>query len=63
MAVMYARETHNRRAEGSEMWLVDRRHVLVADPESMAVNDHKSHRHNDGSVVAARRKENRKSEA
>lgn len=63
MAVMYARETHNRRAEGAEMWLVDRRHVLVADPESMAVNDQKPHRHNDGSLVAARRKENRKSEA
>jgi hypothetical protein len=29
----------------------------------MAVNDHKPHRHNDGSLVAARRKENRKSEA
>jgi len=59
MAVLYARETHNRRAEGSEMWLVDRRHVLVADPESLAVNDDKSHRHNDGSLVASRRKEDR----
>ncbi len=63
MAVMYARETHNRRAEGSEMWLVDRRHVLVADPDSLAVNDHKPIRHNDRPPVAARRKENPNSQA
>ncbi|MGB3736436.1 MAG: hypothetical protein WA964_15865 [Ilumatobacter sp.] len=63
MAVMYARETHNRRAEGSEMWLVDRRHVLVADPDSMSVNDDKPHRHNDGALVAARRKEDRENDA
>ena len=59
MALMYARETHARRAEGSEMWLVDRGHVLVGDPDTLAVNDDKPHRHNDGSLVAARRKERR----
>ena len=59
MAVMYARETHARRAEGSEMWLVERGNVLVADPDVLAVNDDKPHRHNDGALVAARRKERR----
>ena len=28
MAVMYARETHARRAEGAEMWLVERGNEL-----------------------------------
>ncbi len=59
MAVMYARETHVRRGEGAEMWLVDRRHVLVADETDLAVNTDKPHRHNDGALVAARRKEQR----
>ena len=59
MAVMYASETHARRAEGAEMWLVERGNVLVADPAILAVNDDKPHRHNDGGRVAARRKERR----
>ena len=60
MAVMYASETHARRAEGAEMWLVERENVLVADAAILAVNDDKPHRHNDGGRVAARRKKQRK---
>lgn len=56
MALMFARETHARRGEGAEMWIVDRRHVLVGDEHALAVNTDKPHRHNDGSLVAARRK-------
>ena len=57
MALLLARETHDRRAEGAQLWLVDRADVLVADESELAVNDDKPHRHNDGSLVAARRKE------
>jgi len=63
MALMYARETHARRGEGAEMWLVDRHHVLVGDEGALAVNTDKPHRHNDGSLVAARRKEQRAHES
>ncbi len=56
MAVMYGRESYARRAEGAEMWLVDRKDLIVADPDFMAANADKPHRHNDGSAVAERRR-------
>jgi ring-1,2-phenylacetyl-CoA epoxidase subunit PaaB len=56
MALMLARETHCRRGEGAEMWLVDRTDVLVADEDHLAVTADMAHRHNDGTAVAARRK-------
>lgn len=59
MALLLAREAYSRRGEGSEMWLVDREHVLVGDEDALAVNDDKPHRHNSGELVAARRKEQR----
>ena len=59
MALMYAHETHARRGEGSEMWVVDRRHVLIGDADALAVNEDKPHRHNDGALVAAHRKAQR----
>lgn len=59
MAIPLARESYARRAEGDYMWLVDREHLLVAEPEFLAVNADKPHRHNDGSTIAARRKEQR----
>ncbi len=59
MALMYARESYNRRGEGAEMWLVDRADVLVADEADLDVNTDKPHRHNDGSLVAARRRDRR----
>ncbi|BAN00629.1 putative ring-hydroxylation complex protein PaaH [Ilumatobacter coccineus] len=61
MALMLARETHSRRGEGAEMWLVDRNDVLVGDPDHLALTADKPHRHNDGTAVAARRRENRAS--
>lgn len=59
MALLYARESYVRRAEGSQLWVVDRRHVLVGDEHELAVNADKPHRHNDGKIVAARRRERR----
>lgn len=59
LALLLAREAYVRRGEGEEMWLVERAHVLVAQPELLAVNADKPHRHNNGSVVAARRKARR----
>lgn len=59
MAMLLARETHSRRGEGAEMWIVDRQHVLVGDDEQLSVNEDRPHRHNDGALVAARRKQER----
>lgn len=59
MALPLARESYARRAEGDLMWLVDRRHLLVADPELLAPNSDKPHRHNDGRRVATKRKKDR----
>ena len=56
MARLYAREAYLRRAEGDQFWLVDRDHLIVGDTDLVAPNADKSHRHNDGSLVAARRK-------
>jgi ring-1,2-phenylacetyl-CoA epoxidase subunit PaaB len=62
LALLLARETYVRRGEGDEMWLVDRSHVLVGDAELLAPEVDRSHRHNDGSVVAARRRERRQAD-
>lgn len=59
MAVMYGRESYARRAEGAEMWLIDRANLIEADPSFLAANLDKPHRHNDGSTVAERRKRTR----
>lgn len=56
MAVVLSRETFTRRAEGEEMWLVARDHVIPVSAEFIAPNDDKPHRHNDGSLVADRRR-------
>ena len=59
LAVVLAREAYARRAEGEEMWLVDRAHVLAAGGAFLAVNAGREYRHNDGALVAARRKQRR----
>lgn len=59
MAVMYGRESYARRAEGAEMWLVERSDIISADPDYLAANAVKPHRHNDGSAIAERRKRKR----
>lgn len=56
LALIMARESYLRRAEGDRLWLVRRDHVIVADPDLVAPNADKPHRHHDGGAVAARRK-------
>jgi hypothetical protein len=41
------------------MWLVERHHVLVADPDVLAVTAALTHRHNDGQAVAEHRRRQR----
>jgi ring-1,2-phenylacetyl-CoA epoxidase subunit PaaB len=56
LAVLLARDTYVRRAEGEEVWLVDRAHVLMLSPDLIGPNADKPHRHNDGRYLAERRK-------
>lgn len=56
LALVLARENYTRRAEGDQMWLVERSHIVVGTPELIAPNADKPHRHNDGAAVAARRR-------
>jgi len=56
LALLLARESYLRRAEGDRLWLVDRDHIIVGDGEFVAPNADKPHRHNDGERIAARRK-------
>ncbi len=56
MARLLARDAYSRRGEGSEMWLVDRSHIIEGDQELLETTANVSHRANDGSAVAARRK-------
>lgn len=59
LAVVLARENYARRGEGDVMWLVDRADIVAAEAEFIAPNMDKPHRHNDGALVAARRKKRR----
>lgn len=59
LAVVLARESYVRRAEGDQLWLVDRRHVVDVDHGFLAPNADKPHRHNDGGRVADRRRARR----
>jgi len=56
LALVMARESYVRRAEGDRVWLVRREHVIVADDDYARPNADKPHRHHDGAAVAARRK-------
>ena len=56
LALTLARESYVRRGEGDDLWLVDRGHVLVGEPDFVRGNSDKPHRHNDGSAIAERRK-------
>ncbi len=56
LARLLARDSYVRRAEGSEMWLVDRRHIIAGDAVQLEVTADQPHRHNDGATIAARRK-------
>lgn len=59
LAVVLARESYARRAEGTTMWVVDREDIVTGDEEFIGPNADKPHRHNDGSVVAERRRAQR----
>jgi len=56
LALVMARESYLRRAEGARLWVVDRADVIVGDEAYVAPNADKPHRHHDGAAVAARRK-------
>ncbi len=59
LALVLARENYARRAEGRLMWVVDRADILTGDESFLAPNADKPHRHNDGALVAARRRAQR----
>ncbi len=59
MAVVLARETFTRRAEGEQMWVVAREDILAVDWPFIEPNADKPHRTNDGSLVAELRKKRR----
>lgn len=61
LALVLARENYARRAEGRMMWVVDRADILTGDESFLAPNVDKPHRHNDGALVAARRRAQRES--
>ena len=56
MALVLARESYLRRAEGDRLWVVRRDHVVAAEDDFVDPNADKPHRHHDGAAVAARRK-------
>ena len=45
LALVMARETYLRRAEGTRLWLVRREHLVVADADFVQPNLDKPHRH------------------
>lgn len=55
MALTYARETYGRRSEGDQMWIVLRSNVLIADEVELRMAD-RTHKHNDGQLVAKLRR-------
>ena len=59
LGLTLAREAYVRRGEGDDLWLVDRHHILVGQPEFVRGNHDKPHRHNDGSAIAERRRRQR----
>jgi ring-1,2-phenylacetyl-CoA epoxidase subunit PaaB len=56
LALVMARENYVRRAEGSGLWLVDRTQIVIGEEDFLAPNADKPHRHNDGRMVADRRR-------
>ena len=63
MALVLARESYLRRAEGDRLWLVDREDLIIGDADFVAPNAAKPHRHNDGARIAVRRRPRREEDA
>ncbi|MEM8922485.1 MAG: 1,2-phenylacetyl-CoA epoxidase subunit B [Actinomycetota bacterium] len=63
LAVVLARETYLRRAEGDRLWIVQRDNIITTDDGFISVNADKPHRHHDGKEVAALRRELREQAA
>ncbi len=61
LALVLARESYLRRAEGNRLWLVRRDNLIIAGEDFVEPNTDKPHRHHDGSAVAAHRKATRES--
>lgn len=59
LALVMARETYLRRAEGDRLWICRREHLIVGTETFVAPNASKPHRHHDGQAVAQRRKQQR----
>jgi phenylacetate-CoA oxygenase PaaH subunit len=59
LAEVMARETYIRRGEGEQAWVIQRAHVISVDSSDLAVTTRRTHAINDGSAVAASRKERR----
>jgi len=57
MALVLARESYPRRAEGDRLWLVDREGLIIGDADVVGPNADKPHRHNDGERIAVRRRQ------
>jgi phenylacetate-CoA oxygenase PaaH subunit len=62
LAILYARETYIRRGEGAHAWVVRRESILVLDPSDLRVTIERDRGVNDGSVLAARRVQQRSGE-
>ena len=62
LALVLARESYLRRAEGDRLWLVDRAHLITGSPDFVAPYADKPHRHNDGDRIAERRRRLRESD-
>lgn len=59
LALVLARDTYVRRAEGNRLWLVRRDDILSGGAEELGTDVERPHRHHDGGAVAARRKAQR----
>ena len=63
LALVLARESYLRRAEGSRLWLTQRDHIIAGSSDFISPNADKPHRHHDGQAVAAHRKQQRQDNA
>lgn len=63
LALVLARESYLRRAEGNRLWLTRRENLIVAGDDFVGPNADKPHRHHDGQAVAEHRKSARETQS